>query len=235
MTRGPGARTDSGARRARRVAIATPAAIGALLLVAVIAGSAWAVSEDVSGGLGVSLVFGLPITAVGALLLFGAWRTTSTSRASGSLVGSTFVLLGAVVVAANSQWYEPDLDYRTWRCGGEVCSIHFGTAGLPTWNAQRGVGLAVASFGVVSIAAAISLARRRALLAAFVVAAVLATAVGSIGHARRSADHTRSQCARFLALQAGSRLGAHQPPADALDKCRHPERFATDRQGRSSG
>jgi hypothetical protein len=209
---------------------------GALLAVAVAVGDAVAALEVVrgqrSGGWLLYIAF-LSLIPAGVSILFisgGISALRATSRFGGVLASSA-VLVAAIVVSANSQWLQPDLHFRTHRCGGAVCVISRGSPGLPTWNAQRWGGLAVCVLALASIGAWLIAAKPWAqrLLLVSLVPVVLLTTRGSLEHAASSAAGTRTSCAEFLAHLEGYEGGPEgpDPSDDMVRSCRQPERFAT--------
>lgn len=237
--------------RARRqpaaiVAGVTPLVVGAAVLVvclvfAVLAGVETIRDEGPTGWLLVIPVFGALPVAVAAGLVVAGWTAIWRGTTGPAVVGATAVLLAGLVAAANSQWLQPDLDFRTRTCGGERCYVLLGTAGLPEWNAQRAIALAAGAAAVVSLAAAIvALPTRAARTAVTVTVVAIAALVGKapLDHADRSARHTRLSCARLLAyVELGSPDGPGHPTptADMVERCRDPARHATDEGATDEG
>jgi hypothetical protein len=220
------------------VAGLTPLVVGALLVSAVLASAVAGVAgvmrgDGQLGWLLFHLALGTLPMAVGTGLAVAGWSAVGRGHVVPAIAGATAIGLAAIAAGANSQWLQPDLDFLTDTCGVERCLVHLGTAGLPGWNAQRGVALAVGLCAAVSLVAGIARLRgARSRLGTAVVAAVLAAAVGSasLAHADRSARRTRQSCARYLAYVEGSLPngpGHPTPTADMVERCRDPARHAT--------
>jgi hypothetical protein len=227
----------NGFDRWRIAAAAAPLGVGATLGALIGSAGIVGVAGVIAGRWSLALVLWyaffavVPLATSAGLLLAGLEVLRRGSSLAGML-SSAGVLFASVIAGANSQWMQPDLNFRTNHCGTEGCRVALATAGLPTWNAQRWIALVIAALAVMSIISALAMTAqtRRAVGTAVLVLALVVVTQKSIAHAESSARFTRASCAKFLAYVAGTPRSADHEPIPTrgmIEACRDPRRHAT--------